>query len=84
MNDDQLLKDVKKIVTEKISPILQMDGGNIEVIELEKTEKGYNLKAKLMGACQGCPGATMTLQYLVQDTIDKEFPDKNIKVVADM
>ena len=47
---------------ERIRPMLQADGGNIDLIAVE----GNSVKVKLQGACCGCPGAAMTLRYGVE------------------
>lgn len=76
-NPKELLKQIKSVVNKKIRPHLQADGGDITIIDLEKD--GI-LKIKLEGACQGCPGAMMTLQYGVQQILDEKFPKEKIKV----
>lgn len=45
---------------EAIRPALQVDGGDIRVINLN-TEKGI-LDVELLGACGGCPMSTVTLK----------------------
>lgn len=80
-NQKQLLGAIKKVIEEKVSPSLQMHGGDLEIVELLKTENGWDLKVILKGACEGCGAAPITLQYLVQETIDTEFPDDLIDIV---
>ncbi|MFA6521032.1 MAG: NifU family protein [Candidatus Gracilibacteria bacterium] len=65
------------LVRNEIRPLLQMDGGDIEIVEL--TPKKV-LKVRLKGACDGCACASVTLQYGVQHMIDEEFPGENILV----
>lgn len=76
-NKKELLKQIKSVVNKKIRPHLQADGGDIKIISLEKDG---TLKVELEGACQGCPGAMMTLQYGVQNILDEQFPKEKIKV----
>lgn len=76
-----LFAAVQKVIEEKVSPSLQMHGGDLEILELLKTENGWDLKVILKGACEGCGAAPITLQYLVQETIDSEFPDDLIDIV---
>ena len=59
-------EEVKRII-EKIRPVLQADGGDIELIDIE----GEIVKVKLRGACAGCPLAQMTLKGFVEDAIKK-------------
>ena len=55
---------VEKII-DKIRPILQADGGNIELVDVVD---GI-VKVRLMGACAGCQGAQMTLKMGVEKVI---------------
>jgi Fe-S cluster biogenesis protein NfuA len=56
---------------EKIRPMLQADGGDIERVGLE----GGTVKVRLKGSCSGCAFATMTLQFSVEKTLRQSFPD---------
>ena len=60
---------VKKAI-EKIRPMLQGDGGDIEFVSVE----GGVVKVKLKGACSGCPMSQMTLKGAVEKTLKKEVP----------
>ncbi len=55
----------------KIKPVLQKDGGDIELIDI-KDDKVY---VRLKGHCQGCPSAPQTLRYGVLATIQREVPE---------
>ncbi|MBU0683138.1 MAG: NifU family protein [Candidatus Omnitrophica bacterium] len=59
-----------KLAIEKVRPLLQRDGGDIEFIAL----KGNVVQVRLKGACSGCPMSQMTLKSLVEQTIKKEVP----------
>mgnify|MGYP006288836419 CR=1 FL=1 len=65
-------EQVQQILEEKVAPRLAMDGGGIELVEV--TEDGV-VRVKLQGACQGCPGARMTLQMGVEKLLKDELPD---------
>jgi Fe-S cluster biogenesis protein NfuA len=56
---------------EKIRPMLQADGGDIELVGLD----GGIVKVRLKGSCSGCAFATMTLQFSVEKTLRHYFPD---------
>jgi Fe-S cluster biogenesis protein NfuA len=71
------MEDEIKKTLEKIRPMLQMDGGDVEYVEIA----GDTLKVRLKGACHGCPMSQMTLQHAIEKTIKKDFPSIN-KVVA--
>jgi Fe-S cluster biogenesis protein NfuA len=59
-----------KAAIEEIRPSLQMDGGDIEFVEMD----GNNVKVRLKGACHGCPAAAYTLQFSVEKHIKKRVP----------
>lgn len=57
---------------EKIRPMLQADGGNVELIEV--TAEGV-VKLKLTGTCGCCPMSQMTLKMGVERIIKQEVPE---------
>ena len=73
----QFSKKVEETVDEYIRPMLQNDGGNIEIIDI----KEQLIYCRLEGACAGCPGAAMTLKMMVERTL-KDTVDQRIRVVA--
>lgn len=56
---------------ESIRPHLQADGGDIELVSIE--DDG-TVKVRLQGACAGCPGAVMTLQFGVERALKEIAP----------
>ena len=67
------MSDTKKLVEqalEKIRPMLQRDGGDIELVEV----KDGVVKVRLTGACKGCPMSQMTLKQGVEKLLLKEVP----------
>ncbi len=55
----------------RIRPALQMDGGDVELVEID----GYSVKVRLTGHCVGCPSAQMTLQYGIERALRDEIPE---------
>jgi Fe-S cluster biogenesis protein NfuA len=67
------VNDTKKLVElalEKIRPMLQRDGGDIELVEVNDGV----VKVRLTGACKGCPMSQMTLKQGVEKMLLKEVP----------
>jgi Fe-S cluster biogenesis protein NfuA len=60
------LREKVEKALESIRPHLKTDGGNVELIDVNKD--GI-VKIKLTGSCRGCPMAAMTLQYGVTNAI---------------
>ena len=69
MNDEELYKQVNKIIQSDIKRYIEMDGGRIK---LKKVEDGI-VYVELAGACAGCPGATMTLRYGVEHVLKSKL-----------
>lgn len=60
-SDEELLKPVKMSLS-KILPMLENDGGGMELLGI-KNAKVY---VRLTGACHGCPSSTQTLKYGIE------------------
>ncbi|MDO8513742.1 MAG: NifU family protein [bacterium] len=61
-------EDVEKILDE-IRPSLQADGGDVELVEL----KDGVVKVHLIGACNGCPMASITLKMGVEKLLTEKM-----------
>ncbi|MDD5564746.1 MAG: NifU family protein [Thermoanaerobaculaceae bacterium] len=58
-------------VLEELRPALQMDGGDVELIGVD----GGVVTVRLLGACGGCPMATMTLVGFVEERLKQRVPE---------
>lgn len=67
------LREKVEAVLEKIRPALQMDGGDVELVDVD--EANGVVKVALVGACGGCPMSTMTLKMGIERSIKKEVPE---------
>ncbi|MDD3284626.1 MAG: NifU family protein [Patescibacteria group bacterium] len=65
----------KKI--EKIRKFLNSDGGDLKVLKYD--EKKNILDIKLLGVCNHCPMAEMTIKGFIQEELEKDFPGIKIK-----
>ena len=63
---------IEKIIDESIRPGLQMDGGDIELVDVE--DDG-TVKVRLKGACCGCPMSHMTLTMGVEKKLKELVPE---------
>jgi NifU-like protein len=70
-------KEVEQTIDEKIRPLLQQDGGDVEVVDI----KDQLVYVRLEGACSGCPGATVTLKKMVEQTL-KDQVDDRIRIIS--
>ncbi len=68
---------VEKVI-EEIRPMLQMDGGDIELVDVVDGV----VKVRLKGACSGCPGAVYTLKNGVEQRLKSQIPEvKSVEAV---
>ncbi len=72
----QFAKRIEKTVEEKIRPMLQKDGGDVEIIDI----KGTKVYCSLGGACANCAGAGKTLKMMVEKTLQTTI-DESITVI---
>ncbi len=61
-------KEIEKAI-EKIRPALQMDGGDVELVDVN--EKNGVVKVKLQGACAHCPMSMLTLKQGIEAELKK-------------
>jgi Fe-S cluster biogenesis protein NfuA len=56
-------------VLDRIRPLLQSDGGDIELVDV----RGNGARVRLTGMCAGCPSAHMTLYMGIEATLREEI-----------
>ena len=66
------MKKKVEAVLDKVRPVLQKDGGNVELIEI--TDNNI-VKVRLQGACAGCPMSQMTLKNGIERVLKQEIPE---------
>ncbi len=59
-------------VIEEIRPMLQADGGDVELVEV--SEDGV-VKVRLTGACGGCPMSQITLSRGIESRLKASIPE---------
>lgn len=72
----QRAKKIEQAIESYIRPMMQRDGGNIEIVDI----KDNVVYVELMGACAHCTGASQTLKGLVENTL-KAKVDSSVRVV---
>jgi Fe-S cluster biogenesis protein NfuA len=64
------LKEAVEKALAKIRPMLQRDGGDVELVEVDNGV----VKVRLTGACKGCPMSQMTLKNGIERLLKQEVP----------
>lgn len=63
---------------EEVRPHLQVDGGDVELVDVEDGV----VKVRLKGACAGCPMSQMTVKWGVENYLKKKVPGvKSVEAV---
>lgn len=66
-----VLQERVQAALEEVRPALQMDGGDVELVGVD----AGIVKVRLLGACGGCPMATMTLVGFVEERLKTRVPE---------
>jgi len=72
----QFSKQIENVIEHYARPVLQRDGGDVEIVDI----KGTLVYCRFAGACSGCAAATQTLKLLVEGPL-KEHVDERIRVI---
>ncbi|MBQ03928.1 hypothetical protein CL673_04345 [Candidatus Bathyarchaeota archaeon] len=54
----------------EVRPRLQMDGGDVELVEIDDGV----VKVRLLGHCAGCPMSQMTVKMGIENYLKKKVP----------
>ena len=71
-------QQVRAILETYVRPLVQADGGDVELVKVE----GNTVIVQLSGTCRGCPGRPYTLQQVIARTL-REHVDETIDVSHD-
>lgn len=67
-------------VIESVRPALQGHGGDIELVQ---TDDDNTVRVRLQGACQGCPGAAMTMRMGIERILRERVPEVKEVIAVD-
>ena len=76
----QKLKAVEEVIDENIRPMLVMDGGNLEILDIKENEDYTDIYIRYLGACSGCASSATGTLYAIE-AILKEKLDDSIRVL---
>ena len=65
------MREKVEVALNRIRPALQADGGDVELVDVNDGV----VKVRLVGACGGCPMATMTLKAGIERVLKEEVPE---------
>ncbi len=65
------MKEKVQKALDKVRPMLQADGGDVELVDV----KDGIVTVRLQGACGGCPMSQMTLKNGIERILKQEIPE---------
>ena len=77
---EQSFEEKVRNTIEAIRPNLQAHGGDIE---LTGVDEDNTVRVRLQGACNGCPGAQMTLKQGVERLLKEKIPEVKEVIAVD-
>ena len=68
--EDTIVERVQDVL-ERIRPMLNMDGGDVELVDI----RNHEVFLRLRGACDGCPSALFTLRMGIERALRQAMPE---------
>lgn len=76
----QRIKAIDSLLDEEIRPMLAMDGGNMEIIDIKENVPHYDLYIRYLGACSGCASGSTGTLYAIESILQQKI-DENLRVL---
>jgi Fe-S cluster biogenesis protein NfuA len=71
MEPGTLRQRVEQVFAAEIRPMLQRDGGDIELLGIEDKV----VRVRLLGTCSGCPSTIMSIIMGIEQELRKHLPE---------
>lgn len=62
------IRKIEQVLESDVRPMLNMDGGSAELVDLN----GTVVKVRLVGMCSGCAGAAGTLKHVIEKALQEK------------
>lgn len=77
----QKVKAIDKVIDENIRPMLVMDGGNMEIIDIKETSDNFiDVYIRYLGACSGCASGSSGTLFAIESILQENLAE-NIRVL---
>lgn len=74
-------KAVESLIDDEIRPMLQFDGGNLEIIDIKTEDDGKtDVFIRYLGACSGCASGSTGTLYAIENVLQENL-SPNIRVL---
>ncbi len=74
------IKSIEEFLDKKIKPMLAMDGGSIELVDIRENGENIDIYLRYLGACAACASSMVTMQA-IEDELKKHFNTNKIKLI---
>lgn len=79
-DDSEIVRQIKELISDKIRPTIQEDGGDLEYVSYEDRV----VRVRLQGACTSCPSSTITLKNGIRNMLQFYLPEiEDVEQVVD-
>lgn len=69
--NEELTRRVARVVAEEVLPLLHMDGGGVEVLEV----RDGVARVRLSGTCSSCPATVQAVVMGIEDELRRRVPE---------
>ena len=76
----QRIKAIDSVLDSDIRPMLVMDGGNMEIIDIKENMPHYDLYIRYLGSCSGCASGSTGTLFAIEAVLQQKV-DENIRVL---
>ena len=76
----QRIKAIDSVLDSDIRPMLVMDGGNMEIIDIKENLPHYDLYIRYLGSCSGCASGSTGTLFAIESVLQQKV-DENIRVL---
>jgi NifU-like protein len=76
----QRIKTIDSVLDSDIRPMLVMDGGNMEIIDIKENLPHYDLYIRYLGSCSGCSSGSSGTLFAIESVLQQKI-DENLRVL---
>jgi NifU-like protein len=76
----QRIKAVDAVIDSDIRPMLVMDGGDMEIIDIKENLPHYDIYIRYLGSCSGCSSGSTGTLFAIESVLQQKI-DENLRVL---
>lgn len=80
MTKEQKIELIEDVLDDDVRPMLVMDGGNMEILDIVESAPHHDLYIRYLGACSGCSAGSMGTLYAIESILQSKV-NENIRVL---